>query len=75
MFGWTLRLLAAATAACFLAGTSAAETKPNILIIWGDDIGQSNISAYSHGLMGYKTLNIDRIAKEGTSHRIPTTTG
>jgi arylsulfatase len=34
----------------------AAETKrPNIVIIWGDDIGQSNISAYSHGLMGYKT--------------------
>jgi Sulfatase len=40
-------------------------TKPNIVIIWGDDIGQSNISAYSHGLMGYKTPNIDRVAKEG----------
>jgi arylsulfatase A-like enzyme len=39
--------------------------KPNICIIWGDDIGQSNISAYSHGLMGYKTPNIDRVAKEG----------
>ena len=39
--------------------------KPNILVIWGDDIGQDNISAYSHGLMGYKTPNIDRIAKEG----------
>jgi arylsulfatase len=39
--------------------------KPNICIIWGDDIGQSNISAYSHGVMGYKTPNIDRIAKEG----------
>ena len=39
--------------------------KTNIVIIWGDDIGQSNISAYSHGLMGYKTPNIDRVAKEG----------
>jgi arylsulfatase len=41
------------------------QQKPNIVIIWGDDIGQSNISAYSHGVMGYKTPNIDRIAKEG----------
>jgi arylsulfatase A-like enzyme len=39
--------------------------KPNIVIIWGDDIGQSNISAYSHGVMGYKTPNIDRVAREG----------
>jgi arylsulfatase len=39
--------------------------KPNILVIWGDDIGQTNISAYSRGMMGYKTPNIDRIAKEG----------
>src|SRR6201985_92821 len=39
--------------------------KPNILVIWGDDIGISNLSCYSHGLMGYKTPNIDRIAKEG----------
>jgi arylsulfatase len=46
--------------------TPKAQTgKPNIVIIWGDDIGQSNISAYSHGLMGYKTPNIDRVAKEG----------
>ncbi|NWK56965.1 arylsulfatase [Verrucomicrobiaceae bacterium N1E253] len=43
----------------------AAEKKPNILVIWGDDIGQSNISAYTRGMMGYKTPNIDRIAKEG----------
>ena len=42
-----------------------AAKKPNIVIIWGDDIGQSNISAYSDGLMGYKTPNIDRIANEG----------
>src|ERR1700709_1267424 len=39
--------------------------RPNILVIFGDDIGQSNISAYTFGLMGYKTPNIDRIAKEG----------
>ncbi len=39
--------------------------KPNILVIFGDDIGQSNISAYTHGLVGYQTPNIDRIAKEG----------
>src|ERR1700730_5129653 len=39
--------------------------KPNILVIFGDDIGQTNISAYSFGLMGYKTPNIDRIAREG----------
>src|SRR5580704_7903503 len=40
--------------------------KPNILIIWGDDIGWFNISAYNHGIMGYRTPNIDRLAKEGT---------
>src|SRR3984885_2782369 len=39
--------------------------KPNILIIWGDDIGIANISAYSNGLMGYETPSIDRIAREG----------
>ena len=39
--------------------------KPNILVIWGDDIGISNLSCYSQGLMGYRTPNIDRLAKEG----------
>ncbi len=39
--------------------------KPNILVIWGDDIGWDNLSVYNHGMMGYKTPNIDRIAKEG----------
>jgi arylsulfatase A-like enzyme len=39
--------------------------KPNILVIFGDDVGQTNLSAYSFGLMGYRTPNIDRIAKEG----------
>jgi arylsulfatase len=43
----------------------AASSKPNILIIWGDDIGGFNINAYNQGLMGYRTPNIDRIAKEG----------
>jgi arylsulfatase A-like enzyme len=43
----------------------AQNKKPNILVIFGDDIGQTNISAYSFGLMGYKTPNIDRLAHEG----------
>jgi len=47
------------------AGAALAADKPNILVIWGDDIGITNISAYSRGLMGYKTPNIDRIANEG----------
>ena len=51
-----------------LMATSAfAQTakKPNVLVIWGDDIGYWNVSAYNQGMMGYKTPNIDRIAKEG----------
>jgi len=47
-----------------LQATLAAD-KPNILVIWGDDIGQFNVSAYNMGMMGYKTPNIDSIAKEG----------
>ena len=47
-----------------LASAGAAD-QPNILVIWGDDIGRSNISAYTHGLVGYRTPNIDRIASEG----------
>ena len=43
----------------------AADKKPNILILWGDDIGRFNISAYNMGMMGYRTPNIDRLAKEG----------
>ncbi|HEY7553799.1 MAG TPA: sulfatase-like hydrolase/transferase, partial [Candidatus Binatia bacterium] len=39
--------------------------KPNILVMWGDDIGQSNLSCFSKGMMGYRTPNIDRIASEG----------
>ena len=44
---------------------AAAHEQPNILVVWGDDIGQSNISAYTMGMMGYRTPNIDRIANEG----------
>jgi arylsulfatase A-like enzyme len=58
-----LGLIAAAMCGAGVAYAQAG--KPNIVIIWGDDIGQSNVSAYSHGVMGYKTPNIDRIAKEG----------
>ena len=43
--------------------------RPNILVIWGDDIGITNLSCYSNGLMGYRTPNIDRIADEGMRER------
>ncbi|MGO4550232.1 arylsulfatase [Lysobacter sp. 2RAF19] len=46
-------------------GGSSTGRKPNILVIWGDDIGIANLSCYTHGLMGYQTPNIDRIANEG----------
>jgi arylsulfatase len=62
-FRASLAMLAVASMA--VAGTAAAQQRPNVLVIWGDDIGQSNISAYTRGLMGYKTPNIDRIANEG----------
>jgi arylsulfatase len=50
---------------CAIATFADAQDKPNILIIWGDDIGWFNISAYNDGMMGYKTPNIDRIANGG----------
>jgi arylsulfatase A-like enzyme len=61
------RLLAAACATLLVAGGASAQAqkKPNILVIWGDDIGTWNISHNSRGMMGYKTPNIDRLAKEG----------
>jgi len=62
-FLWAMAFAVALVLAAMPA--SAAEKKPNILVIWGDDIGQSNVSAYTRGLVGYKTPNIDRIAKEG----------
>ncbi|MFT5443253.1 MAG: arylsulfatase A-like enzyme, partial [Myxococcota bacterium] len=49
----------------FTATNAMAADKPNILIIWGDDIGITNISVNSRGMMGYTTPNIDRIANEG----------
>ena len=50
----------------FCTGSLCAQNKkPNILVIFGDDIGQTNISAYSFGVLGYRTPNIDRIAREG----------
>ena len=58
----TIGLAFSISAACAQAPAGA---KPNILVIWGDDIGTSNISAYSDGLMGYTTPNIDRLANEG----------
>jgi len=58
-------LLALGAIAADVEAQQAAAGKPNIVIIWGDDVGQSNISAYSHGVMGYKTPNIDRVAREG----------
>ncbi len=48
-----------------LSASVHAQGRPNILVIWGDDIGQANISAYTKGLFGYRTPNIDRVANEG----------
>nr|WP_242500342.1 arylsulfatase [Tropicimonas sp. IMCC6043] len=62
-----MRSLGIATVTLTITGAAWAQDadKPNILVIWGDDVGQSNISAYTMGLMGYETPNIDRIAEEG----------
>src|SRR5438552_6609923 len=61
----TIAALIAVTLVVSAASSFAQAKKPNILIIWGDDIGYWNVSAYNQGMMGYKTPNIDRIAKEG----------
>ena len=67
-------LIGALTAAICMMGVTTSQAapaepapnaKPNILVIWGDDIGGFNINAYNQGVMGYRTPNIDRIAKEG----------
>ena len=75
----TLRLLSCAavlTTLTLLSGPTPVaaqqQQRPNIVVIWGDDIGQSNVSAYSRGMMGYQTPNIDRLAGEGICS--PTTT-
>src|SRR5215471_15996451 len=60
-----LAVYSAVTTTRAQSSSPASAKKPNILVIFGDDIGQTNISAYSFGVMGYKTPNIDRIAKEG----------
>jgi arylsulfatase A-like enzyme len=61
------RALGFLIATLLLSGAAWAQQakKPNILVIWGDDIGYWNVSAYNQGMMGYKTPNIDRIAREG----------
>jgi arylsulfatase len=58
-------VLAAITAVVAPARAQAPAKKPNILVIWGDDIGWYNVSAYNMGVMGYRTPNIDRLAREG----------
>jgi arylsulfatase len=60
-----LVLLLGASAPGWAQAPASGSKKPNILVIWGDDIGQFNISAYNMGMMGYKTPNIDSIAKQG----------
>ena len=60
-----LKLMTLTGLAMFLFASSHAQKKPNILVIWGDDIGMWNISHNNRGMMGYQTPNIDRIAKEG----------
>jgi arylsulfatase A-like enzyme len=68
-----MRRLLALIGATFALGLAAFTTpataqttdKPNIVVIWGDDIGFWNVGAYSRGMMGYQTPNIDRIANEG----------
>src|SRR5436853_5914679 len=61
-----LVLLTLLTTILYLPSPALAQAKkPNILVIFGDDIGQTNVSAYSMGVMGYRTPNIDRLAREG----------
>jgi arylsulfatase A-like enzyme len=60
-----IRRLILAAILALTASVSAQDRKPNILVIWGDDIGTENISYYNRGMMGYRTPNIDRIANEG----------
>jgi arylsulfatase A-like enzyme len=59
------KLIALLTTLALASAAQAQQKQPNIVVFWGDDIGQSNVSAYSLGLMGYKTPNIDRVAREG----------
>ncbi|WP_148862868.1 arylsulfatase [Marinobacter fonticola] len=61
----TVRALKANRTLKTARAASRAEKKPNFLVIWGDDIGVHNVSAYNHGVMGYQTPNIDSLAQEG----------
>lgn len=63
--GSVLAISAVASGIATSAKAQAAGAKPNILVIFGDDVGYWNLSAYNRGMMGYRTPNIDRIAKEG----------
>jgi arylsulfatase A-like enzyme len=68
--GWRLAavgLMWAGLVACVSDMAAAQQKKPNILVIWGDDIGTWNVSHNNRGMMGYRTPNIDRIAREGLS--------
>jgi arylsulfatase A-like enzyme len=62
---WSPKTKVALTTVSLPGPAAMPNGQPNMLILWGDDIGQSNLSCYSHGLMGYETPNIDRVAKEG----------
>ena len=66
LFG-NLPAWAAALWGTLLVATAAADKKPNVLVIWGDDIGTWNISHNNRGMMGYQTPNIDRVAREGVA--------
>ena len=65
----TSAVVAGAVLAALTCGSGVAPakdtSKPNIVVIWGDDVGFTNLSVYSRGVMGYRTPNIDRIGKEG----------
>jgi hypothetical protein len=70
---WAVMALMVGALAGLWAGVAhAQQSRPNILVIWGDDIGVHNISTYTHAIMGYRTPNIDRIAPGGRSSPTPT---
>ncbi|UCG87916.1 MAG: arylsulfatase [Gemmatimonadota bacterium] len=60
-----LRGLLLAAVMALIGAPTLAQERPNILVIWGDDVGWFNISAYNMGMMGYETPNIDRVARDG----------
>ena len=57
--------LAVCLSVLWITGTASGAEKPNILVIWGDDVGYWNVSAYNQGMMGYQTPNIDSVGEEG----------